>query len=95
MPREKLHQTLNELHEQLESAGSIDADAREHLREAMADIQSALDKSDPAITPPADEEGKTSVMDRLRDSVEQLEEDHPMMTKTLVELINTLHRMGF
>lgn len=90
MPREQLHRTLDELHRQLESTADIDASARDHLQAAMQDIRRALAESapSPAGSPP-------TMVDRLNESIDHFEQDHPRLTQTLVQLIEALRRAGF
>jgi hypothetical protein len=96
MPRDKLHQSLDELHQQLEAAGRLDAAARQHLQSVMQDIREVLERSTdsgPDLAGATTEEHRSGMIDRLRDWKEQFEGEHPTLTKTVVELIETLRRI--
>ena len=95
MPIRKLHETLEELHTQLESADQLDADERAQLRATMREIQATL--ADDAATP-SDEalaEDEHSPLERLRELVEHFETDHPTLSRRLAELVNSMHNLGF
>ena len=89
MSREDLHRTLDELHRQLESTDAIDAEARRHLQGAMDDIRAALTKA------AADAAPEAGVAERLQQSVVHFEEDHPTLTRALLDLVGALRRAGF
>lgn len=92
MPRDKLHQSLNDLHRQLESTGPVDAEARAHLQTLMQEIRDVLDQSaDSAPDAGAtSEQHRSGMIERLRDWKEQFEGEHPTLTKTVVDMIETL-----
>jgi len=95
MPRDKLHQSLDHLHSQLESTGKVDAAAREHLQSVMQEIREVLERSadsGPDLAGATTEE-RSGLVDRLRDWKEQFEGEHPTLTTTVVELIETLRRI--
>ncbi|UCE86887.1 MAG: DUF4404 family protein [Deltaproteobacteria bacterium] len=87
----ELKETLAQLHEQLEVAGAVDADARERLREALDEIQTILDRAeDKAVEPDLDQ----SFGDRLSEMTHHFEEEHPALTAALSRVINALSAMG-
>ena len=80
----KLAEVLEQLHDLLASAKDLDSDAREALRDAAGEIQTALDAGDSA----------GSQLDGLRERVERFEGDHPRLTEAVRRLVDQLSEMG-
>ena len=95
MAIERLKQTLEELQPPARTPPPPwDEEARSQLRAAMAEIQEALatTKSEASAPDHAEDAGPT---DRLRDFVEHLEEEHPVLSERLSQLVSSLNRIGF
>lgn len=87
--REKLQQTLAELHSQLDEAESLDADLEAQLRAAAGRIERTLDKQ--PLPGPAD---MPSTPEILEDAAVQFEQSHPTIAGTVRRLIDVLAQMG-
>jgi hypothetical protein len=89
LDREKLQQTLAELHAQLDEAESLDADLADQLRAAAGDIERTLDKQQPA-----GETDAASTPEILEEAAVQFEQSHPTIAGTVRRLIDVLAQMG-
>jgi ElaB/YqjD/DUF883 family membrane-anchored ribosome-binding protein len=96
MPKQHLRETLQELHEELESTDSVDKENRELLRELMQDIRHLLEKSgEPSSAEQTSwQERHRSLQDRLRHSAQDFEESHPSLTMALRRVIDALQWMS-
>ena len=94
----KLHETLEELHRQLDDANSLDPHEREHLVATMREIRETLERAsgdgDTGGEPPTHAEDATSI-DRLGDFVKHFEAEHPTISARLSQLIVGLNKIGF
>lgn len=88
MPRETLRHTLEELHAELEAAGTLDPEARAMLRSAAQEIRHALD----AGTTTA--ESEPSLGDRLEESTRHFEATHPKVAEAVRRVIDALAALG-
>lgn len=79
---EKLRQSLEELHTELEQAQSLDDETRKLLQHLMQDIQAILRSSSP--------KQYASLDKRLRDAIQQLEESHPSLVLTIGRVLDHL-----
>ena len=89
MSQEQLLEILNELHEALESAESVDPALRAPLRGTMDEIREVLESSD--------DEGPTgdhSLAERVSDLAVDFEAAHPTIAGTLNRLTHLLSSMG-
>ena len=92
MPRERIRQLLQELHGELEEAGSVDQESRDLLRAVMGDIREVLDReAAPEQAPAAGEEG---LGDRLEEAAERFAGGHPQVVAVVKELMDGLNRLG-
>jgi hypothetical protein len=84
--RQQVREKLEELHAALREAGAVDPESRELLRTVLADIQRLLDQ----------ESGHEpeSLVDRLREAMEEFEESHPTLTEAAGRVIDALAKMG-
>ena len=87
MPDQHLRDTLEELHKELQKAGSVDDRSRELLRDVMDDIHAILD-------PSAAEARPGSLVERLREAVDEFEETHPALTEAVGRVVDALAKMG-
>jgi hypothetical protein len=97
LDREKLQQTLAELHAQLDEADSLDADLEAQLRDAASGIERALDKrhaGDLAESTEPDVQQPASTPELLEEAAVQFEQEHPTLAGTVRRLIDMLAQMG-
>ena len=93
MPQEKLHQTLSELHKELEGADAADEAAVEHLKTTMGDIQGFLDRAKENAGENA-EDSDSSLVDRLGESGGHFEQSHPNVAFAIRRVLEALGNMG-
>ncbi len=89
MPRTHLRETLEELHQELESTEQVDPEARELLEEVLSDIREVLQRAD---HPSGEEHG--SLVDRLADATQRFEEDFPSLTAAVNRVATALSNLG-
>ncbi len=87
MPERSLSAILDELHELLEGADDLDAEAKDALRDAATEIRSAVDQG-------LDRQGESGQLAGLRARIERFETSHPRLTETLRRLVDQLSEMG-
>ncbi len=87
MPDQHLRDTLEHLHKELQQAGGVDDRSRELLRDVMDDIHAILDPSAPEARP-------GSLVERLREAVDDFEESHPAVTEAVGRVVDALAKMG-
>lgn len=88
---EALRDTLDELHEQLESVEAGDSEVQTLLQGAIEDLRGALDAS--AESEPEESEHET-IVERFEEAAAHFEESHPMLAGTLRKLAEALSQMG-
>ena len=86
MKRESLHDTLAKLHAELEDAGSIDAELRAELEQALAELRERVERERRHDEPP--------VTERLEELALRFEQSHPVITQALGGVIRALGAMG-
>ena len=92
---EKLRQTLDDLHSELESAASVDAESRQRLRAAMERIQRVLDSSPGGDSDAADADASASgIGAELREALARFEASHPRIARAVESLLDTLGQSG-
>ncbi|MDH3202025.1 MAG: DUF4404 family protein [Myxococcales bacterium] len=87
MPRKRLQEALDTLHQQLESTEELGEQDREALLEAMEDIRKALSISEPPST-----EG--ALGRRIYALIEDLEGSHPKFAEILRNVSESLANLG-
>lgn len=95
LDREKLQQTLAELHSQLDEAESLDADLAAQLRAVASEIEQTLEKRQAAG--PATGSSETpppSTPELLEEAAVEFEQSHPTIAGTVRRLIDVLAQMG-
>lgn len=85
MTNRKIHELLQQLHDELERAASVDEKEREMLRRLSADIRQFLDP---------DRENPATLLERLQDAIDHFEVEHPAITAALSQMLNTLSNAG-
>ena len=88
MPEQRLRELLQDLHEELSRGENVDEEAETLLRECMDDIHTALGE-------PVDEGagGHAGLQDRLRESVDHFEQDHPRLALAVRRVMDALGRL--
>ena len=89
MDREKLDQTLQQLHGELLQVELVDANDRERLQQLMADVKELLEQEEEA---PAHRYKRLS--EQLSESIKQFEVSHTTVTGVMDRTIKMLARMG-
>jgi hypothetical protein len=89
MPDENLRKLLEQLHDELERAESMDEKGDELLRHLNADIKDLLKRSGKGKGPPDE-----SVIERLEDAIDHFEVSHPTLTRMLSEMMTILSNAG-
>jgi hypothetical protein len=85
---EQLRQTVTQLHEQLASLSSVDADDRRMLGEALDDIRRALDGGS------VSKAQSDSFFRRLNEAARRFEDSHPTLSGAVGGLVDAIARLG-
>ncbi|MDN7142808.1 DUF4404 family protein [Pseudomonas sp. JQ170] len=86
MPARELLEQLNALREQLEQNPPLSEEERVHLHELMQQIEAKIELE--AVTP------DNNLVDGVNLAVERFEVDHPGLTATLRNIVQSLQSMG-
>ncbi|MFD2644868.1 DUF4404 family protein [Pseudomonas japonica] len=86
MPARELQQQLDTLREQLEQDPPLSLEEREHLQQLMQQIDAQI-KLEAATQ-------DNSLVDGVNLAVERFEVDHPGLTATLRNIVQSLQSMG-
>jgi hypothetical protein len=95
----RLHDLLEQLHNELEAAEDLDAEAERDLRDAMAGIRAKLAESEPLE---ADEvEDEIDQIDQasrhhgtLSEAAREFSASHPLLARTIGQLADILGQSG-
>jgi flagellar motor switch protein FliG len=87
MSDEKLHQLLNQVHEQLQQQDSIDGESQALLQQVLTDIKAASG-SDNTDEIPQD------LSERIEQQAVEFEQVHPTLSGVLRQIMDTLGRIG-
>jgi len=90
MKADELRQTLQQLHEELGRASSIDPESERLLRELMADSAKLIGAGESGQAP-AESGG---IVERLVEASKDFEEQHPGLVSAIGRLADALSRMG-
>jgi len=85
---EKLHATLNELKQELQSLDTIDSETRQSLENVMQEIDSSLHQSN------ATEMEPHTMVERLREATQGFENSHPTLFGIVSKIIDGLGQIG-
>lgn len=86
MPARKLQEQLNTLREQLEQTPPLSLEERKHLQELMQQIKAELNLE--AASP------DNNLVRGINLAVERFEVEHPGLTATLRNIVQSLQSMG-
>ena len=89
MEKDQLHETLQQLHRELEHAEEVEDTTRELLQSLMGDIQKVLEGTSEQSLPQ-----HRSLIERLKDATQHFEDEHPRLTTAVGRVIDTLSNMG-
>jgi len=90
MKADELHETLQQLHEELGRASRVDPESERLLRELMADISKLIGERGSGEAP-AESGG---IVDRLVEASKDFEEQHPGLVAAIGRLADALSRIG-
>ena len=104
MPYDKLHDTLQSLNQELAVAESLDDKTASKLRDAIAQIETALQaRNTPTDSATKNTEEKTEGTPEsnsepehsfLTDAARDFEASHPVLSRTLIRLVDLLGQAG-
>ena len=86
---EKLKESLENLHKELQNSPNIDEESTKILKELMADIQNILERDENIINL-----GTSKLLDPLKESAGKLEVSHPNITSAINIVISSLTNIG-
>jgi hypothetical protein len=89
MKTQQLHDTLQQLHEELASADRVDPESERLLRELLGDISALI-----AAEESARESSDTGFAARLAEASKRFEEDHPGLVAAIGRVADALSRSG-
>lgn len=82
-----LRELLEQLHGEVESLERSDTETKNRLNNLILDLEKTIDR-------PVDAEHHENVVQDLRESIRQLEVEHPRTTGILNHIMMTLSNMG-
>jgi predicted nuclease with TOPRIM domain len=88
MNKQRLRAQLEQLHTELQEVESLDSNEREMLEKLAGEIQAILEREEDHP------QHYSSLRDRLREAVAQLEAAHPRTTILMRQVIDQLAYMG-
>ncbi len=90
MADQNLRELLEQLHKELERTDAVDEQGNEMLRHLDADIRNLLKRSRTEGEIDPDE----PLLERLQDTIDHFEADHPRLTEVLSEMMTILSNAG-
>lgn len=87
MSDEKLHQLLNQVHEQLQQQDSIDSESQALLEKVLTDVKVA------SVSDSIDDI-QQDLTDRIEQQAVEFEQAHPTLAEILRQIMDTLGRIG-
>lgn len=85
---ERLRKSLRELHEELDQVESLDDEGRLLIEQAKGDLDDALHRDDTAAMK------HHSIRDRLLEAQRQFEDSHPVLARTVGNVLDVLGQIG-
>ena len=89
MNDDELRQLLEELHQKIESADTVDEKDRQMLDHLSKDIGNLLER-----TGHGEQHDTSREINRLQESIRHFEVTHPTLTATLSQMLNILNNAG-
>ena len=87
MSKQKLHDDLEKLRNEINSLSEKDIESREKLDQLINVLEDKLENTDEDVQ-------DQGVLNSLRDAIEHFETDHPRATAILNDIMVTLSNMG-
>jgi chorismate mutase len=87
MEKNKLHNDLEKLRNEINNIAADDIESREKLNQLICKLESQLENPEP-------EERDQSILKSVRETIEHFETDHPRATAILNDIMVTLSNMG-
>jgi len=87
MQNAKLKEALEELRAEINRADMSDGQARDRLNSLITELEKRIEH-------PADQKQDASLIDNLKDSIGQLEVEHPRATTILNQIMTSLGGIG-
>ena len=95
MPSEKLHQALEELRREIQASGLAPGPSRDRLEALIACIEAGAEESGETSDAQTGEDTEhAGLIDTVRDSIGQLEVEHPTLTQALIQIMTSLGGAG-
>jgi hypothetical protein len=89
MENKDLRKLLDQLHEEINNANSVDDQGRELLRDLDGDIRALLERSE-GIS----EQTQSNLIQSLQSAIDQFEVTHPDLTMAISRLLESLSNVG-
>lgn len=89
MKNEELNKSLENLHEELKHADSLDSNSLELLQGILDEIKEIMHRSNIG-----DEDSHKSIPDRLKEVAVSFEATHPKVSESIYMLTNSLSNFG-
>lgn len=94
MKTDHLHKTLQQLHEELTRADSIDPESEQLLRELLDDISALLASRESSARGAGHGDAPAGLAERLAEASKRFEDDHPALVNAIGRLADALSRSG-
>lgn len=88
MENDKFRKLLEQVHDEIAQAESVDENGHELLAHLAADIQALLERSELSA------ESDLSIQEQLQKAIDEFEVSHPTLTATLSQLSAVLSNAG-
>jgi hypothetical protein len=89
MENSELRKLLDQLHDEINNASSVDEKGRELLRDLDGDIRALIDRSEGIP-----EQTQSSLTQRLQSALDHFEVTHPDLTMVISRLLESLSNAG-
>jgi hypothetical protein len=89
MDNEELHKLLDQLHDEINNAGTVDEKGNQLLRDLDGDIRALLERSEGLSG-----HSESSLIERLESALDHFEVTHPDLTMLISRLLESLSNAG-
>jgi hypothetical protein len=90
----RLHELLEQLHQELEAADNLDADAEAELRAAMQDIRTTLEAREDVAAEVEQVADASRHHGPLSNAAREFSASHPLLARTIGQLADILGQSG-
>ncbi len=87
--QERFFKTIQRLHNELKQTKAVDDKSRQYLKELKNDIERLLKQDDDASS-----KQNKDLIDKLKNTAEQIEASHPELTASINNVITILVNLG-